>query len=48
MALNINAQYTKFVQFAEQQMQTGKETAIARDGGEEPVIRDLKIGQALE
>ncbi len=34
MALNINAQYTKFVQFAEQQMQAGNETAIARDGGE--------------
>ena len=34
MALTINAQYTAFIQFAEQQSKTGNETAIARDGGE--------------
>ena len=34
MAINLdNAQYNKFVQFAEQQMQAGNEKAIARDGG---------------
>lgn len=34
MALEINAQFSKFVQFAEQQMRAGNETAIARAGGE--------------
>ena len=34
MALEINEQYRKFVQFAEQQKQAGNEKAIARDGGE--------------
>ena len=34
MAINLdNAQYGKFVQFAEQQIQAGNEKAIARDGG---------------
>ena len=34
MAINLNnAQYGKFVQFAEQQIRAGNETAIARDGG---------------
>ncbi|MCR5379740.1 MAG: hypothetical protein K6G44_02050 [Lentisphaeria bacterium] len=34
MALEINEQYRKFVQFAELQKQAGTEKAIARDGGE--------------
>ncbi len=34
MSLNINAEYGKFVQFAQQQMNAGNDTAIARDGGE--------------
>ena len=33
MPLEINAQYTRFVQFAEQQMQAGRDKAIARDAG---------------
>ena len=33
MAIVINEQYTKFVQFAEQQMNAGNGKAIARDGG---------------
>lgn len=33
MSLEINAQYTKFVQFAEEQMQANNDEAIARDGG---------------
>ena len=33
MALDVNAQYTRFVQFAEQQMDAGNEEAVARDGG---------------
>ena len=33
MALEINTQYTKFVQFAEAEMHKGNEEAIARDGG---------------
>ena len=34
MAINLdNAQYGKFVQFAEQQIQAGNEKAVARDGG---------------
>ncbi|MBO7688298.1 MAG: hypothetical protein J6V72_18085, partial [Kiritimatiellae bacterium] len=34
MAINLdNAQYNKFVQFAEQQIRAGNEKAIARDGG---------------
>ena len=37
MAINLdNAQYGKFVQFAQEQMQAGHATAIARDGGEVP------------
>ena len=34
MAIEINAQYTKFAQFAEANVQNGNEEAIARDGGE--------------
>ena len=37
MAINLdNAQYGKFVQFAQEQMRAGNATAIARDGGEVP------------
>ena len=55
MALEINAQYAEFVQFAEANIRQGNEEAIARDGGEaaggplaEPEIRGYKVGQALE
>ena len=34
MAFQINSQYTKFVQFAEQQVQAGNKTAIARLAGD--------------
>ena len=33
MALEINAQFKQFVQFAKQQMKAGNEKAIARDSG---------------
>ena len=34
MAFQINSQYTKFVQFAERQVQAGNKTAIARLAGD--------------
>ena len=37
MAFQINSQYTKFVQFAEQQVQAGNRTAIARAGDGDPL-----------
>ena len=47
MAINLdNAQYGKFVQFAQEQMQAGNATAIARDGGEGPGGGPL-VGHAI-